>query len=103
MAKEMGVSLIAISVDKDRNLWLKRLPEYSNLEIPNYRLTESNKQKLVDYYEFSGYPRTFFIDADRRILSFGLDRTDSAKFTRSFLTILSAINPSNSNPNIPTL
>ena len=103
MAKEMGVSLIAISVDKDRNLWLKRLPEYSNLEIPNYRLTESNKQKLVDYYEFSGYPRTFFIDADRRILSFGLERTDSAKFTRSFLTILSAIKPSNSNPNIPTL
>jgi cytochrome oxidase Cu insertion factor (SCO1/SenC/PrrC family) len=102
LAKEKGVQLIAVSVDKDRSLWLNNIPKYSNPQISNYRLTEKSKQEFVQFYEVSGYPRTFLIDSNREIVAFGLDRSAYSKFEEDFLKHLSKLSETTSTPNPPT-
>ncbi|MEB2782678.1 TlpA disulfide reductase family protein [Algoriphagus sp. C2-6-M1] len=95
-AKSMGVDLIAISVDRDPDLWHNQLSEYSDPSIPNYRMLKDSKEVFKDYYEVSGYPRTFLIDGDGVILSFGLSRNNYAAFESDFLKEVRRINSNSS-------
>jgi len=101
-AKSMGVDLIAISVDRDPDLWHSQLSEYSDPSIPNYRMLKDSKEVFKDYYEISGYPRTFLIDGKGVILSFGLSRSNYAAFETDFLKEVGRIN-SNSSLSIAKL
>jgi cytochrome oxidase Cu insertion factor (SCO1/SenC/PrrC family) len=93
-AKARGVDLIAISVDKDRNLWRSAIGEYSDASIANYLFLPQSKEEWASYYNISGYPRTFILDPGGKILSFGLSRESVKAFEGDFDKVLPSINTS---------
>ncbi|SFH51070.1 Peroxiredoxin [Pedobacter insulae] len=90
-AKAMGVDLIAVSVDEDRNLWLAQLDEFSDPSIPTYRMFGAPKKIWYEHYAVRGYPKTIFIDSAGIIKSFGLSRKSYGEFESDFLKVVKGL------------
>jgi cytochrome oxidase Cu insertion factor (SCO1/SenC/PrrC family) len=70
--KALGYQMIAVSVDRDPELWKSRLESYSDPAILNLNLRGKDKEKWRSYYEMFAYPQTMFLDASGRIVSFDI-------------------------------
>ncbi|SDD38030.1 Thioredoxin-like [Algoriphagus faecimaris] len=88
--KDLGLRLIAVSVDEDPDLWVENIPHFSAEEIPNYRLEPDSKEKLVSHYEVSGYPFTLLTDSRGKVISFKLSAQDYPDFSRKMTAILNS-------------
>ncbi|SFT46055.1 Peroxiredoxin [Algoriphagus locisalis] len=100
-AKSLGVELVAVSVDEDTTLWHNQLEAYSHPEITNLRLSAEEKEKWRAYYEIASFPRTFFLDADGTIRSFGLTRESYQAFEQEFTELYSEIQHRNTPDTLP--
>ncbi|QYH38961.1 hypothetical protein GYM62_09210 [Algoriphagus sp. NBT04N3] len=87
--KELGLELIAVSIDEDPDLWIEQIPHFSSPEIPNFRLDPDSKENFVNHFEVSGYPFTLLTDGTGKLLSFKLPAQDYADFSHKMTAILS--------------
>jgi peroxiredoxin len=102
--KELDYQLIAISVDKDPELWKSRIDKYSDASILNLNLRGDDLDKWVSYYEIYGYPKTMMLDQNGRILSFDIRKAGMTyeSFRGDFLDLYKSAVPSStfSAPNL---
>lgn len=102
--KELDYQLIAISVDKDPELWKSRIDKYSDASILNLNLRGDDLDRWVSYYEIYGYPKTMMLDQNGRILSFDIRKAGMTyqSFHGDFLDLYNSAVPTStfSAPNL---
>ncbi|MDI1323177.1 MAG: thioredoxin family protein [Algoriphagus sp.] len=87
-SKSAGYKLIAVSIDNDPELWKNSIPDYSHPELTNLNLPSKEWRAWLDYYLFTGYPRTILLDTKGNLLSLRLKGENYEDFKARFLKLL---------------
>ena len=87
-AESKGVQLIAISVDKDPELWKSYLSEYSDQDIDNLNALGPSAQEWLSHYRISAYPRTLLLDSEGKVLAYTLGGENYDQYRDRILFLL---------------
>ncbi len=87
-AQSKGVQLIAVSVDKDPELWKRHLSDYSDPEINNLIAKGPPSQEWLRNYRISAFPRTLLLDAEGKVLAYQLGGENYSQYRDRILFLL---------------
>lgn len=87
-AQSKGVQLIAVSVDKDPELWKRHLSDYSDPEINNLNALGPSAQEWLRNYRISAFPRTLLLDAEGKVLAYQLGGENYSQYRDRILFLL---------------
>ncbi len=88
IGEEAGLQLVAVSVDRDPELWRSEIPNYSSPEILNLNLPEDHAEAWLNRYQITAYPRTMLLDPEGKVLSHSLSGTDYEDYKSRILFLL---------------
>ncbi|OOG69921.1 thioredoxin family protein [Algoriphagus sp. A40] len=99
VGEELGLQVIAVSVDRDLDLWRAELSAYSSPEITNLNLPSDQSEAWLNRYHITGFPRTMLLDGEGKVLSHSLSSIDYEDYKSRILFLLQT-DQSNANNSI---
>ncbi|WP_339708206.1 TlpA disulfide reductase family protein [Algoriphagus aquimarinus] len=90
---DLGLQVIAVSVDLDTDLWKSQLSTYSSTAIINLNLPGDEASDWLSHYRITGFPRSMLLDREGKVLSYTLDGRDFSEYSANIVSLLDSVQP----------